>query len=72
MNGVKLFDIYTTNSGEELILNPDKKIVEKITSNIKRNNGYCPCQVQKTHDTICPCKFMRESGTCFCNLYVYK
>lgn len=30
---------------------------------------YCPCQPNKTQDTICPCKYMRNYGACRCGLY---
>ena len=30
---------------------------------------YCPCQPNKTSDTICPCKYMRNYGACRCGLY---
>lgn len=30
---------------------------------------YCPCQPNKTRDTICPCKYMRNYGACRCGLY---
>lgn len=33
---------------------------------------YCPCQPNKTPDTVCPCKFMREYNACRCGLYEVK
>ncbi|PWM76704.1 MAG: hypothetical protein DBY32_11305 [Phascolarctobacterium sp.] len=30
---------------------------------------YCPCQPNRTPDTICPCKYMRVYGACRCGLY---
>ena len=30
---------------------------------------YCPCQPNKTRDTICTCKYMRNYGACRCGLY---
>ena len=35
------------------------------------NGGYCPCMVDKTPDTKCPCKDFREMevGVCHCGRY---
>ena len=33
---------------------------------------YCPCKVNKTTDTICPCKEMREKSDCCCGLFEKK
>ena len=30
---------------------------------------YCPCQLDHTVDTICPCRYMRNYGACHCGLY---
>lgn len=47
-------------------INPDfGKLVEQ-------NDGYCPCAVMKTADTLCPCKDFREQiepGACLCGRY---
>ena len=45
-----------------------KEIIEKL----KANDGYCPCALVKTPDTVCMCKEFREmkEGTCHCGLYV--
>ena len=31
---------------------------------------YCPCIVAKSKDTICPCKTMRETKVCHCQLFI--
>ena len=51
-------------------LNPDAEYVRTIRRRIKDNGGYCPCQVEKTPDTKCPCKSFREGLGCDCGLYV--
>jgi len=51
-------------------LNPDTKVVEQVRQGLKATGGYCPCMVEKTPDTKCPCKTMRETGECHCGLYV--
>lgn len=53
-------------------LNEDKKIVEEIRKQLKENDGYCPCALEKTKDTLCMCKDFRlkmEKGFCHCGLY---
>ena len=30
---------------------------------------YCPCQPNKTPETICPCRYMTKYGACRCGLY---
>lgn len=47
-------------------INPGFKIF------IDENGGYCPCALEKTEDTLCPCKTFREQttpGECFCGRY---
>lgn len=55
-----------------LILNPNRKVVESITGMLKITKGHCPCVTEKTEDTLCPCKNMRENGKCCCRLYIKK
>ena len=53
-------------------LNPDKKYANDVLKQVKANNGYCPCKVEKNADTKCMCKEFREQeeGMCHCGLYV--
>jgi hypothetical protein len=46
-------------------INPDFKAA------VDANDGYCPCMIDKTPDTKCPCKDFREQteGQCFCGRY---
>lgn len=56
----------------KITINQDEDFVREMKRKIKRNNGYCPCQLQKTIDTKCMCKSFREqkeSGFCHCGLY---
>lgn len=41
----------------------------ELVAAIRANDGYCPCQFEKTEDTKCPCKTYREEGVCECGLY---
>lgn len=51
-------------------LNPNKEKVAEIRSKVKKGNGYCPCMIEQSEDTKCPCKDMRENKVCICGLYV--
>ena len=56
--------------------NPDKEYVKSIREQLKANNGYCPCVLEKTPDSKCMCKEFRdqiekgEEGMCHCGLYI--
>lgn len=50
-------------------LNPNEKIVEKITALIEKNNGNCICH-NESKDPHCACTDFRENGICHCGLYV--
>lgn len=58
------------NEKKKMMLNPDAAHVKYVRKALKDNGGYCPCQVNKTPDTKCPCKDMREGRGCDCGLYV--
>lgn len=51
-------------------LNPNKNKVQEIRNKLKNNDGYCPCMIEESEDTKCPCKNMRENKICICGLYV--
>lgn len=54
-------------------LNPNEDRVRQIREALKSNGGYCPCRIDQTPDTKCPCKEFREQkipGECHCGLYV--
>lgn len=50
----------------------DKAFAKTMWKAIREKDGHCPCAVEMTEDTICPCKEFREmeSGTCGCGLYI--
>jgi len=52
--------------------NPDSEYVKEILADLKANNGYCPCRLEKTPDTKCMCKEFRDmdEGMCHCGLYI--
>lgn len=59
-----------------VVVNPDKEFADEIRRELKENNGYCPCQLQKTKDTKCKCAEFRRQieegipGPCHCGLWV--
>ena len=60
----------------KISLNPDQEFVAEIRRQLRENNGYCPCQLQKTKDTKCKCLEFRTQlengieGPCHCGLWV--
>ena len=57
----------------KIINNPDETIYNSVTSDVKNNDGYCPCMIYKSSDTKCPCKSFRKQtteGECHCGRYV--
>lgn len=45
---------------------------EEILDALRKNDGFCPCALEKVSETKCMCKDFREmqSGTCHCGLYI--
>ena len=57
----------------KIIKNPNAEIYNDVTKAVQDNNGYCPCMLNKSVDTKCPCKEFREQsveGECHCGRYV--
>ena len=55
-------------------LSDDLGHVKKIRESLKKikevyGERYCPCNLERSSDTICPCKDYRETGKCRCKLY---
>ena len=44
----------------KITYNQDKQIVDKILDALDKNNGYCPCKLEKNNDTKCMCKEFKE------------
>lgn len=53
----------------------DKELLAEILRQLKANDRYCPCALDKTPDTKCMCKKFREQisrqepGECDCGRY---
>lgn len=56
----------------KITYNQDKQIVDKILDALDKNNGYCPCKLEKNNATKCMCKEFKEQkeGYCHCGLYI--
>ena len=66
-------DIIASKFGMKLNPNTDRvNIVLNKLDVIQKETGirYCPCMPNRSNDTICPCKFMREKKVCRCGLYI--
>ena len=52
-------------------ISEDKDFVAAMREALKANENHCPCQLQRTVDTLCMCKSFREldEGVCECGLY---
>lgn len=54
----------------------DEDTVRSIKQAIKENDGFCPCRLEHTPSTKCPCAEFRNQikkgieGECHCGLYV--
>ena len=54
---------------EGVSLNPDSSMVQRLRAAMEKNGGYCPCRLQHTPETLCPCLDPAFSGFCHCRLY---
>ena len=61
---------------ENVKLNPNKQMVEKMQEVMRKNGGYCPCRLQRTPENICICAEFRQQlaapdfeGYCHCQLF---
>lgn len=59
----------------KIFKNPDTEAYKSVMAEVKANDGFCPCRLEKTPDTKCPCKEFRQSteeGECHCGAYIKK
>ena len=57
----------------KIIKNPDNEVFREVQAAVKASSGFCPCRVEHTPDTKCPCAYFRNQtteGECDCGLYV--
>lgn len=48
------------------------EVDKSVRESVKKNNGYCPCEIEQNDDTRCMCKAFREApaGTvCHCGRF---
>jgi ferredoxin-thioredoxin reductase catalytic subunit len=56
----------------KIIKKPDEETFKSVIAEVKANDGYCPCRLERTPSTKCPCKEFREQtteGECHCGAY---
>lgn len=54
-------------------LTNDMELRQEIKQGLIENNGFCPCEIERTPDTKCMCKDFRENVAvgeyCHCGLF---
>lgn len=56
--------------------NPDSEYAAEVKRQLKDNNGFCPCKLERSKDTKCKCKEFRDQvangaeGACHCGLWI--
>lgn len=65
-----VYEKIIAQNGVIVVPNRNEELLERIKNRCELNNGYCPCHKDTDEDHICPCKDLRESGRCCCNMYV--
>ena len=45
---------------KRVVVNPDEIFVRNLKKRIRRNNGFCPCKLERKPDNKCPCREFRE------------
>ena len=56
----------------KIIKNPDEETFKSVIAEVKANDGYCTCRLERTSATKCPCLEFREQATegeCYCGAY---
>ena len=56
--------------GKKVRLSSDKELVKLVKQGLKLKNGHCPCLIEVSEDTKCPCKDFREKLHCHCGMYI--
>lgn len=62
--------VFEAPNGKKYTLNPDNQHVKHVIDALRQNDGYCPCRVEKSDDTKCPCVPYKQGLGCICALYV--
>ena len=59
-----------------IIFNEDAQVVAKLREALNKQEGFCPCRLQRIEDNVCMCREFREQiadpefeGYCHCRLY---
>ena len=70
MNNIR--DLMLNNPSLKVYKNTDTETYERVSAAVKENQGYCPCELQKTAETKCPCTNFRNStiaNVCHCGRF---
>ena len=51
---------------KRVVVNPDGIFVRNLKQRIRRNNGFCPCKLERKPDNKCPSREFREGRGCDC------
>lgn len=57
---------------EGFILNPDQELVKRVKNGIWKRKGHCPCIIEMSPATMCPCEDFIKNHDCHCKLYIKK
>ena len=52
------------------MFNSNANARDQLLMALLERGGFCPCQITKDRDTMCPCKNYRQNGECVCGLFV--
>ncbi len=58
-----LFSVRREESMEmkcRIALNPDKEIVDFVRNGLAKNDGFCPCEIERAQDNKCPCVKLKK------------
>lgn len=61
------FKILSLVTFKDTEVNWDK--APKIIKAIHKNEGFCPCNSEKSYKTSCPCEVYLDTHECHCSLY---
>jgi len=67
----KWYEAYAKKNNLKINQEFEQMIVTGLeTIKIREGKRYCPCRMERSIDTICPCKEMRETRHCHCGLFM--
>lgn len=65
------YECFAEKNGYEINTDISEQILNSLEINKEKFGArYCPCSKEHTMDTVCPCKSLRETNYCKCNLFI--